>query len=281
MLNFIKEDAKSIITPEEAQELIDRYEASDFKNRVPYKGTLNLYTSELSESKWILNGETIKVTKDLVPVDGLNRLTAIVQSGKPMECFVIQLDGDINKIVATIDIGRKRSIENALEFQGEMYERGAMSIVRYHKVLEKGCQSVGQSDANNGFTRQWLIEQYKNMKYEYCEAARFAKGISKKTPMKASDVGGIYMYLIYDLGWDNSIVEEFFDRLHSVAPAVDKDLFAIAYKELNDKDVRSAERTEIYMKCWNNWRNGNITRRTVLSDHFFAPNEAKKGTQNC
>lgn len=276
MLQFIKEDAKSIITPEEAKELIARYEASEFKNRVPYKATLNLYVSELLESKWILNGETIKVTKDLIPIDGLNRLTAIVESGKPMECFVIQLDGNIDEIVSTIDIGRKRSVENALEFQGEMYERGAMSIVRYHKVLQKGGSCIGQSDANNGFTRQWLIEQYRNMKYEYCEAARFAKGICKKTRMKTVDVGGIYMHLIYDLGWDSDVVEEFFNRLRSVNLTTDVGFFRSTRKNLEETDIRSAERTEIYMRCWNSWRNGNRTRLSNLSDHFFTPSESKK-----
>ena len=275
MLNVIREDAKSIITPEEAKELIARYEASDFKNRTPYCRTIDMYSSEISSGKWVLNGETIKLVNG-VPIDGLNRLTSIIKADAPMECFVIELNGDINNIVSTIDIGRKRSIENALSMQGEMYERGAVSIVRYHKVLEKGGTCVGQSDINNGFTRQWLIEQYKNQKYEYNDAARFARGVCAKTPMKVADVGGIYMHLVYDLGWDTYIVEDFFNRIRSVAPAMDKGIFPTTYKELNNRDVRSGERTEIYMKAWNNWLHGNTVQRTVISDHFHSPQESKK-----
>lgn len=273
MINIITESAKSIITPEEAQELINRYEASTFKNRKPYKATVNLYANEQRDGKWVLNGETIKLDKNGVPIDGLNRLTACVKSQTPFECFIVQLEGEIEPIVSTIDIGRKRSVENALEFQGEMVERNVMGIVRYHNVLKKGGKSIGQSDINNDFPRQWLIEQYKGSKDIYSDAARYARNICKKSPMKANDVGGIYMHLTCDLGWDIDIVEEFFNNLKAVAPAIDRDLFARTYTALDNKNVRNTERTEIYMRCWNNWRNGNRVRFTITSDHFFAPSE--------
>lgn len=275
MIIKIKEDAKSIITPDEAQELINRYEASDFVNRTPYEASVKNYEKELKEGKWYLNGETIKLNKDGVPIDGLHRLTSIVRAGIPMECFVIQLDGDTNKIVPTIDVGRKKSIENVLKMQGEMYERGVMSILRYHKVLQKGGLSIGQSDANNGFTYQTLIEAYKKMRDEYCEAAIFARNVCKKTNMKVADVGGIYMHLVYDLGWESDIVEEFFNRIRNVAPSVDTGIFATTYELLKDKSVRNVQRTEIYMKCWNNWRKGNPKNLRVCSDHFWKPEECK------
>ena len=94
--------------------------------------------------------------------------------------------------------------------------------------------------------------------------------------MKVADVGGLYVHLIYDLGWDADKVEEFFKRIREVAPATDKGIFVTTFNALKCKNVRNTERTEIYMKCWNNWVKGNRVqiRERGYSDHFFASTEA-------
>ena len=91
------------ITPEMASDLLKK----NYANRKISKPNYTHYMTDMINGNWQLNGETIKVAIDGELIDGQNRLTACVMSGKSFRTVLIT--GLPNVVKKTIDSGKKRS----------------------------------------------------------------------------------------------------------------------------------------------------------------------------
>lgn len=72
---------------------------------------------EMAEGRWILNGESIKITSDGTLSDGQHRLLAVVESGATIETVVVR--GLPASSQETVDTGIKRSLSDVLSLRGE------------------------------------------------------------------------------------------------------------------------------------------------------------------
>lgn len=261
---------KQVITPEMAEEMLSD---SRFKNRKIRQATVDIYADDMSNGRWKENGETIKITSDDRLIDGQHRLHAIIRSGKPQELLIVR--GISPDVVDTIDTGLKRSLENALQFQGRAYETGAASVVNLRMTLRKGLLSMGQSNANNGISRTEMADEYENFEGEYTDATKFGREIytqSKKT-LNKMEVGAIYLHLIKDLRWEHSTVVNFFINLVN-APRTGKSIFTKTMDELSNKtQCRGKCRLMQYVKCWNAYVKGCTSNRPDYSNAFLKPTE--------
>lgn len=98
------------IGPDLAQGMIEHSldYSEEFRNRKFSQTTANFYRDEILAGRWAEhNGETIKLDRDNVVVDGQHRLWAIIESGKTIDCLVIC--GVNRRDVGTMDIGKRRS----------------------------------------------------------------------------------------------------------------------------------------------------------------------------
>ena len=258
------EVTKMRITPENAENIITESDKK-FNNRKTTPTRFSLYAKDMENDNWKINGETIKFREDGACIDGKHRLTAICKSNKTQEMLaVMNLEHGVED---TIDIGTKRSLEHALQIQGEAYETGVGSIVKMKMQLDNKNHSRGANEGVLGLTRVNQVNEFVNNRELYKEAARFAKIIQKesKRALTLQEIGGIYAHLKQTLGYDKEIIEDFFIKLVS-APLNSTSIFSTTlHNHLSDKKkCRNSDRTNEFIKCFNSFRNGNERKRVGM-----------------
>jgi hypothetical protein len=127
-MNLIK--SKTFL-PTEAQNILD--------NRSPNRRINPKQVDELAYAmrtgKFLLNGETVKFFKDRL-VDGQHRMSACVKSGVPLTTSVIHTDDP--KVMATVDVGLKRSNSNVLQIAGRKNTKTLASALGVLKRADTG-----------------------------------------------------------------------------------------------------------------------------------------------
>lgn len=99
-----------LVTPEQAQEWLDNH--TNF--RAINKERSASYAREMKAGNWDMNGESIKIDKNGVLVDGQHRLSGIVQSGVTVPLLIVR---GVTKVV-NIDTGARRSVAHVLRNMG-------------------------------------------------------------------------------------------------------------------------------------------------------------------
>lgn len=268
---------KVFVTPEMAREMLDKSEevfiTKNMKQRKSRQATIDLYADDMSTGKWNSeNGETIKITKDGAIADGIHRIKAVAKSNvKGVWFYIAEVEDDA---ILTIDIGLKRSLENALQMLGKAYDSGAAQIVRQKLSFDTKRKSFGQSEAYVGFTRLQQVEEYNKYDSLYNSATQYAKDIHKKTNgiLSITEVGALYQYLYLTERYDKETIETFFGNLCDTNPMTSKTIYGVTMRNLQNKKVcRSSDRTKEFISCWNAYIKNRRTRRDSDND-WFLPN---------
>lgn len=123
---------EKLITPYEASRLL----SLNTKNRTLDANRVNKYVDEMKNGKWIVNGDTIKITASGRLIDGQHRLSAIEKSGIPQKYIIVSgLDDDS---FVTIDTGKARIAATVLQLEGlknpNIYAAVAKLILIYNKT---------------------------------------------------------------------------------------------------------------------------------------------------
>ena len=96
------------ITPEKASLLLGR----NTENRKITDNHVLFLSKQMAKGDWLDNGETIKINKNGLLLDGQHRLNAIIHSGVTLNMIIVY---DLEaKTFGTIDTGRKRSAADVL-----------------------------------------------------------------------------------------------------------------------------------------------------------------------
>jgi hypothetical protein len=100
------------MTPELAAELLAR----NTKNRTVARASVAALARDMANGAWQVNGDTIRIAKDGLVLDGQHRMLACMQSGVSYEALIVSdLDEDVR---STIDVGRGRSMGDELSIEG-------------------------------------------------------------------------------------------------------------------------------------------------------------------
>jgi len=96
------------ITPEMAEKML----LKNTSNRKPSAKVVNKYAKDIALGNWVLNGESIKLTKGGVLIDGQHRLLAIIKAGTSIQSYLVDdlENAKIEQIFSTVDQGKIRSI---------------------------------------------------------------------------------------------------------------------------------------------------------------------------
>jgi hypothetical protein len=93
---------------------------------------------EIKEGRWQVNGDTIAFATDRL-VDGQHRLMAIIESGTPVETFVVR--GVSSESFLTKDAGKRRRTSDAMAIAGIVYSNDVAAAtlkvwlyVKYGKI---------------------------------------------------------------------------------------------------------------------------------------------------
>lgn len=120
------------VTPEFAQELLRR----NTHNRKLRDRAIADYARDMKAGHWSLNGEAIKVAADGTVLDGQHRLRAVIDSGTPVEMFVVMgLDPTTQE---TMDSGRKRTTGDVMSLRSEENAHTLAAVLRRIWAWEQG-----------------------------------------------------------------------------------------------------------------------------------------------
>lgn len=90
------------VTPKMAQKWLEK----NSKNRAIINNSVKSFSRQMSEGKWVFNGDPIRFDDKGELIDGQHRLEAVIMSGKTIQ-FVVQ-KGLSEDARLTIDIGKNR-----------------------------------------------------------------------------------------------------------------------------------------------------------------------------
>ena len=104
-------------------------------------------SKELSQNKWLLNGETLKFSDERFLLDGQHRLEACVRSNTAFIAHVIF--GIDKESFQTIDIGKKRDGSDTLAVMGVPNYSSASTIIRMIIAYENGLSDTPKRGISN------------------------------------------------------------------------------------------------------------------------------------
>jgi hypothetical protein len=259
------------VSPEEAERLLNEH--NPYNYRKLNLSTVKIYAKDMQDGNWKDNGETIKIDCNGNIIDGQHRLQAVADSGISIELLFVE--GLDPSVANTIDIGRKRSIEQYLKWADKAYSAGATGIAQQVLTLMKHNKQDGHSAADAGFSQMMIMDEYISDKSGYNKAALYAKGVNRDSDkiLKPKEVGAMYYYLTKKLGIDENYVETFFHRLCATSHN-EKSFYKKTMRNLGDKEYikrSGVTRMNELIECWNAMVHGCSTNRVHYSDWFEKP----------
>lgn len=152
MNQYIRPNASvemTLITPDHAAALLK----INTKNRKINKRLVSQYSRDMANDSFDFNGNTICVSNTNVLLDGQQRLTACLQTGKPF--WTILVKGLDEKSMITIDSGRKRIYSDRLKVQGYTNHVNLAATITHVALIALG------NPKNSGLTSSQLDAVFK------------------------------------------------------------------------------------------------------------------------
>ena len=159
------------VTPQMATLFLER----NTKNRSLNRQRVIAHARDMTEGRWILNGETIKFDTEGNLIDGQHRLHAVVDSGRSVKMLVVS---NVEPVaMQTIDTGSIRSVGQIVQIYGVSNPNevsalaGAIrSYAESRHLVWSGARGLSKSEIAT-----FVIENNSQLQ----EAARFAKNAHK------------------------------------------------------------------------------------------------------
>jgi hypothetical protein len=126
------------MTPERASGLLDRRRPGARR----HAGAVRAYGQAMRESRWILNGIPIVMSRQGVLLDGLQRLSACVETSVAFETFLSEYVDD--DACHTIDQQRRRSFANVLEARGVPHAHALQAALL--KLMRYDSRTISEHD---------------------------------------------------------------------------------------------------------------------------------------
>jgi hypothetical protein len=99
------------------------------QNRTIRQDHVDRMARDMKNGRWVINGETIKFTKDGHLLDGQHRLYAVLLSDETIDLeFVEGLD---ESVMSTIDTGKARGMQDVLKIAGHSYASEIGTTLRW------------------------------------------------------------------------------------------------------------------------------------------------------
>lgn len=142
-----------VITPEMARKWIEKSQG----NRAITQAKVDQYARDIRLGKWLVTGEAIQFGASGRLLNGHHRLLACIQSDASFTSLVVRNLPDEQAVMDVIDTGKKRTLGNALQIQGEVDANSLAGIVtmcwRYEQHRLSGAEWPTHAEAI-----EWLAE---------------------------------------------------------------------------------------------------------------------------
>ena len=193
-----------VITPEFAEQLLD----ANINNRPKNSRRVTYLADAMRRGEWIFNGDTIRLSKSGVLLDGQHRLAAIAESGIPQKSILVTgLDDESFK---TIDTGKARTAGDMLSMEG-VSDYNAVAAAVYMMLIYKTTGNPVHGNSDKAPTKAQIVEYVRNNKQpEISARAIEIKKLKKLAP--SSILAFCHMVFSED---DKDACLRFFESLES------------------------------------------------------------------
>lgn len=245
-----------VITPQIAAELL----TSNTRNRPLRRSAVDFYSSEMKKGQWRLNGESIKISKTGVIIDGQHRLQAVIDSGISINTYITT--GIEDDVFDTVDTGIKRTAADSAHLMGCKNAKNVMAIARWVHSYEyfesrDGFQGCLTTQASARPSNHDLINLYSSHP-ELSIITTKLSGDSKIRQVYASiAIAGFLMWLAYND--DADVADLFFDSLKTGALLGEDDpVLRLRERLISDrsalKRMKNNERLALSIKAYNSFK---------------------------
>lgn len=245
------------------------------KNIKPGRSDISQYARTMEAGEWEVDGNTIKLTKDLVLSDGQKRLMAGIESGATFKTlFVVNLRG---RSLMTSDVGHTKNAANFLEIDGIKNANNCVTAYIFKREIDKYNQNRGVGRKSLKLTHEDI---YKAIKADpiLIEAVNEIKTVYSKVkvkPVQAKHTYGIYYLLASKCNPD--LAFKFMEGLLSGTGLNQKDyLYKLREVLINDnlkriKNYTSAMRSVMIIEAWNLYITGSNKKRVNTPKDIALP----------
>lgn len=129
-------------------EMADKLLADRGPNRAVSSAVIAKYARDIEAGRWQLNGQTIKIDSDGRLLDGQHRLEAVKKAMKAIPAIVVE--GLPTDVINSLDIGRKRSMNDVLREHGETNTITLASALRWLWMIRTGVVLAANSSPSIG-----------------------------------------------------------------------------------------------------------------------------------
>lgn len=242
------------VTPENAENWL--------ANRAPNRPTnvrrIRQYARDMKEGDWAQNGVPIIFSTKKQLLDGQNRLSAIIETGKAVQLVIVR--GVKESAMTTIDIGLGRKLKDFLQISGEMYGSSLAATIRYLWRWEQYHTFVRNDQRERDPTIQECLEMFAERADEFRFAATYGAQKAPRAHISSSLIASIYMIFT---AFDETDATDFFDRAASGADMGEwHPIMRLRSRMRDDKlalgvTMRSEVKAALTIKAWNAYRAGN------------------------
>ena len=250
------------VTPELAEKLL----ASNSSNRRVSKELVDFLAREITEGRWVVNGDTIRTSKDGTLLDGQHRLLAVIKSGVTIDSYMVK--GLNQSCFSTIDTGKQRNPSDVLSINGfknsHNYAALGKAILLYNSGVRSlntkiGTNSSGgvNSSSRRKFSNQEILDFC--LQNDLSQYLVFADNCYRKSKILSATE---YALLYYFFSAINSAeADDFFEKLSSGAGLLLGDpILTLRNKMIENlsTNLKFSGRTRLLLliKTWNYVRSG-------------------------
>lgn len=237
------------VTPDLAREWLKR----NNRNRALHPQRVTDLAEAMKRGEWTENGDTITFSESGDVQDGQHRLAAVVKSGVPIRCLVVE--GLPDEAQDTKDVGARRTFAAVLQIRGVASSTNVAALARL--VFDHGTGQLRSH--NHPPSHAQLLAVVEKHLDELRESNRVGKAVRRQLPI-SQNYTALAHWLCMPLDPDDS--EFFFARLRDGQGLVEGDpIFALrkaiildAIKPRNRMD--GVHHLALIIKAWNAYRKG-------------------------
>lgn len=255
------------ITPKLAEKLLSK----NCINRPVKKNTVDYYSDIIKRGQWELNGESIKISKEGILLDGQHRLMAIVKSGIGIKTVIVE--GLDSNTFDTIDQGVARTTSDLFNMQGIVNATTISSILCKYNMISNNTSSglTSNSYKRLNLTKRDYINEYKKNEVLWDEICRNSKQYYRKMKLLSkSEIGGYMGTLIINKGHDPEKVYNFFRQLFYEITPENETINALKEVLINNAiskfKFNAIYRHNLIAKTWNYYIYGKNVKKIIAKD---------------
>ncbi len=220
---------------------------------------VNRYAREMVAGKWLLNGESIKVSHEGKLIDGQHRLNAVIQSGCSVQMMVVR--GVDSAAFLTLDTGVSRNYHDASTIAGRDWLPETGSIARWWIKYERGVSTNLARIAPSHQELDEIIHQHPGIP----DSSRFIKTLKVVQNKCGAGVQG-FVHAFGSEKYDREMADSFMQDLNDGADLPKgSPIYALRVRLIDyaERKPEGAHILALTIKAWNAWINGE-TMQTVV-----------------